>query len=103
MSNRKEVSKTRVLESVLMLIVMMQLGEGKGVAQEAEQKALLAEESHDKEFLRWCVAAEIEGTDQDREKCTRDSGYSGHVMGHYTRECPDKRRLKSRKTNCDRI
>ena len=32
MSNRKEVSKTRVLESVLMLIIMMQLGEGKGVA-----------------------------------------------------------------------
>ena len=103
MSNRMEVSKRLVLEAVQMVIVMMQLGKGMGVAQEAEQKALLAEESHDKERLWWCVAAEIEGTHQDREKCTRDSGYSGHVMGHYTRECPDKRRLKSRKTNCDRI
>ena len=97
MSNRKEVGKTLVLEAVLMLIVMMQLGEGKGVAQEAEMKALLAEESHDKEFLRWCVAAEIEGTDQDREKCTRDSGYSGHVVGHYSRECPDTVRKKVEK------
>ena len=65
------------------------------------------EESHDKE----CQAAEIEGRDQVRElhrlieeleasqsegnekvgalqcleKCTRDIGYSGHVMGHYGR------------------
>ena len=124
MPNRKETSKAPLSEAVeedpsfkdQVELLMMQLEEVKRVVQEAQQKALAEEVSHDKES----GAVEIEGGDQVRElhslrdeleasqsewnemagglqcleKCTRVSGYSGHVMGHYSREFLEKMKVE---------
>ena len=77
MPNRKETSKTPISEAAeedpsykdQVELLMQQLEEARGVAKEAQEKAFLAEESHDrvKERLRRCEAAEIEGRDQVQE------------------------------------